>query len=1436
MRKDLNKKAQNKNTKMFLLSTTAIIITASSLMPTTVTAQTAPTNSWDYDVVLDGNVGKDTSTAGITDITVTGGNGFVEGNADIYTGHTVNVTGNNDATFAYRDNRTNIESTLNGDLNSNMRVVIIDKDGLFFTENSTIDVQGLVATSSDIAVSDIMDGGDLTFENVSDGGPITNNGSITVAEAGLAAFVSPFVTNEGVINAKMGNIVMAAGESVTLDLYGDGLVEVAVNGELADALIENKGQIDAEGGNVQITAKAAKNTLDNIVNNTGIIKVASATVNGGKIILSGGNKGTIKNSGDLETSQGGSIEISGERFVQDSNGTALPFAPLPPHKPSIMTDGGNVTIETADNVEIYDGHIDANGGDIIINNEGAFYSAASETLRTNGTGKIALNQNKDDVPANQNIQRARLAGPIPVPSIQNAIDAVNNTGTGTNTINVGAGAYNETVRVDHANIILNGANANTAGYDPRGPETKVVPNSPGFHVTADNATINGFAVAGGDPGILVDNADNVSIRNNIVLGATTHGVEIQNSDHAKVQGNKIKNSADAGILATRSHNILIGGSSVGEGNDIENAHTGIRVHGGDHAKIIANDVSDITGGTDRFTDGIHVNGGLNGLIENNIIKRTNDDGIYASGTRGHLIVRGNRTSDNGLATPDIGNGIELISTKGSASVTRNQILRTEHAGILIKETKSTSGPFHVTGNNIKLTSSDGIRTEGGQPAHIIGNTIQDSSTNGINVQNSDHAKVQGNKIKNSADAGILATRSHNILIGGSSVGEGNDIENAHTGIKVHDGDHAKIIGNDISDITDGTDRFTDGIHVNGGKDVLVAKNIVKRTNDDGIYATSSRGHITIRDNRVSDTGLKTPDIGNGIELISTKGAASVTGNEILRTEHAGILIKETKSTSGPFHVTGNNIKLTSSDGIRTEGGQPAHIIGNTIQDSSANGINVQNSDHAKVQGNKIKNSADAGILATRSHNILIGGNAAGEGNDIENAHTGIRVHGGDHAKIIANDVSDITGGTDRFTDGIHVNGGLNGLIENNIIKRTNDDGIYASGTRGHLIVRGNRTSDNGLTTPDIGNGIELISTKGSADIKDNSVLRTENAGILIKETKTGSGPFNVTNNSIENAGRNGIEAQNPSALTIINNDVRNSFKNGVHIVGSNSGPVTFQGNILTDNGHLSGGAGARFESGRIDMSDLTNPNTLINTSGLPAIGLQFDDQTASGTDLRIVNETLGATSFTGYLPAGSFYVRFEDGSILDPSTNDPIIIDGTDASFDGIIPGTFPGEILPAATLQFIEDRLHDADDAIIDGRGQIFVGTEAPSPSPIDGLDNFEDFLPGQENSEENSNSASLIITGLPFIDGFTTPQQTLNDIAPAAGGNSEEDSTQDSDLANINPQAGGDGDNTATSQEVTCLDDALGALPNGAVTYNFGGSFEDSVANASACSSNSI
>ena len=106
---------------------------------------------------------------------------------------------------------------------------------------------------------------------------------MTVREAGLAALVAPRVVNDGVITAKAGRVTLGAGDTVTLDLYGDGLVSVAASGKMTG--VTHTGSIVAPGGSVQLAAADAVQVMDGAVNMTGLIDVSGVEAKGGAITL-----------------------------------------------------------------------------------------------------------------------------------------------------------------------------------------------------------------------------------------------------------------------------------------------------------------------------------------------------------------------------------------------------------------------------------------------------------------------------------------------------------------------------------------------------------------------------------------------------------------------------------------------------------------------------------------------------------------------------------------------------------------------------------------------------------------------------------------------------------------------------------------------------------------------------------------------------------------------------------------------------------------------------------------------------------------------------------------------------------------------------------------------------------------------------------------------
>ncbi len=217
-------------------------------------------------------------------------------------------------------------SVINGRLTANGQVWISNPSGILFGPSARVNVGGLIATTHDIKVEDFNADRYLFKSDTQPPGIVENQGWITVADAGLAAFVAPGVVNHGVINARLGQVFLASGNEFTVDLYGDQKINLALDAKTAlqvlgrdgkplDALVKNGGKIFADGGTVQITAAAAKGLVDNVISVGGLIEARSVRQVNGEIILGGGGvqvTGTLDASGKGSGQTGGTVAVTGD--------------------------------------------------------------------------------------------------------------------------------------------------------------------------------------------------------------------------------------------------------------------------------------------------------------------------------------------------------------------------------------------------------------------------------------------------------------------------------------------------------------------------------------------------------------------------------------------------------------------------------------------------------------------------------------------------------------------------------------------------------------------------------------------------------------------------------------------------------------------------------------------------------------------------------------------------------------------------------------------------------------------------------------------------------------------------------------------------------------------------------------------------------------------
>jgi filamentous hemagglutinin family protein len=152
-------------------------------------------------------------------------------NFNVGAGHSVNfVLPSASSVALYRVLGTDV-SVIQGAINANGQVFLVNPNGILFTPTAQVNVGRLVASTLNISNADFI-AGKYSFEGA-DLGSVTNEGAIN-ANGGTVALIAAKIINSGSVTADRGNVLMGAGEKVTLDLGGT--VKLRVTQGVIDAL------------------------------------------------------------------------------------------------------------------------------------------------------------------------------------------------------------------------------------------------------------------------------------------------------------------------------------------------------------------------------------------------------------------------------------------------------------------------------------------------------------------------------------------------------------------------------------------------------------------------------------------------------------------------------------------------------------------------------------------------------------------------------------------------------------------------------------------------------------------------------------------------------------------------------------------------------------------------------------------------------------------------------------------------------------------------------------------------------------------------------------------------------------------------------------------------------------------------------------------------
>jgi len=238
-------------------------------------------------------------------------------------GNTVNFAQPNAGAATLNVVRGGSATEIAGNLKSNGSVFLVNQNGIAITPTGVVDTRaGFVASTLGMSEDDFMAGRNV-FRGK--GGSVLNQGQIVTGPGGNVALLGSSAGNEGVISAPLGKVALGAGEAATLDLSGDGYLQVMLPSDAmtadGQALVSNSGTIEAAGGTVMLKAETVRAALREAVSMPGTIRAQSVSGQNGAIVLEGGAGGAVNVAGTLDASaangagNGGRIDVGGQQVT-----------------------------------------------------------------------------------------------------------------------------------------------------------------------------------------------------------------------------------------------------------------------------------------------------------------------------------------------------------------------------------------------------------------------------------------------------------------------------------------------------------------------------------------------------------------------------------------------------------------------------------------------------------------------------------------------------------------------------------------------------------------------------------------------------------------------------------------------------------------------------------------------------------------------------------------------------------------------------------------------------------------------------------------------------------------------------------------------------------------------------------------------------------------
>ncbi len=893
-----------------------------------------------------------------------------------------------------------------GNLSANGKLMIVNGSGVFFGANSHVDVAGLIASTSDTTDADFLAGKtNLSIAGKPDAS-IVNKGSITAAQGGLVALIAPNVRNDGVIQANLGTVALASAETASVDFYGDNLYSFALDKETTSAsgdsksAIENNGIISVGGGKVLLTAKVAKNVVDNVINNTGIIEANSAHMEGGTVVLDGGD-GNVRVAGKIDASgkAGGKITVTGENI-------ALAAADI---NASGTNGGGSVKI----------------GGDY----QGKGSTPHAKTVTVDANSKI-----------NVSATDTGNGGTSIVWSDE--VTDFNGSILGTGGVNGGNGGLAEVSSKGElgyngsADLHATNGNAGTLLLDPN----SLFIGSWADHYIGTDHFVNASSIISalnGGTNVLATTAygdsladvNNLSVLSDIIWSGAGSLTLLANNNiviEADIRSSFNGNATQGAVTMNAGDLVQMTGADISTvGGDINITTDRMTMMGNSTIKTPAGNVTIDNSG--RFVstasdviDGNNVilNQSADGSIQNaiNAIGNVNDRSILNLGNgswnedviinQGRLALKGNGVGNSVI------NAANPLSTVITVGAGRHDVTVSDLSIVGGEIGVEASNNIRFTLNNSEITSAGvGLKLDTTTSASVTKNIFANNFTD-IAGENTNFTRVSGNSFQDSF-AGAVFSGDQNLAI------SNNSFSDLFDGIVLNNVVGSPITGNSFNFVNN-------GITAEGGNSLFISDNDMEFV-DFGITTDGTTGVSIVGNYLYGGFGFfeESPqeeifseggsDYGTyGIHVIGGLNSA-IVDNEVNHFV-TGVGVENSNSSSVLSNVVYNII----DDAIFLNGNSHVFAFDNTVTNAS-NGIHATSNTNVEIVGNDVSSTFE-GIFAEDNSGMYILENTLVNnfiGADVVNSH-GTIINNNDISEnffgLVVDESNNVQLNTNNFAD------------------------------------------------------------------------------------------------------------------------------------------------------------------------------------------------------------------------------------------------------------------------------------------------------------------------------------------------------------------------------------------------------------------------------------